>query len=138
MVNWQFVRKIAGAIDGNSNQLINYEIVDEAVDENIYYRLKQTDYDGKFEIFSPIVIKCENDDYPTIKVYPNPTIDVLNIEASNINIIEIEMIDMLGETILKSINNPKIIDMSNFKLGVYTLKIKDDRDKISIFKIVKK
>ena len=47
-ITFQTVLTVKGA--GNSNQVINYSAIDEKpIDGIAYYRLKQTDYDGKFE-----------------------------------------------------------------------------------------
>jgi hypothetical protein len=48
-----------GSIDaqGFSNKEVKYEFLDKIVNTgNVYYRLKQMDFDGRIEIFEPIVI----------------------------------------------------------------------------------
>jgi hypothetical protein len=57
--NWEILAYIDGA--GNSNQLLDYEYTDEFPYQGIsYYRLKQTDYDGKFEYFAPVAVNLLN------------------------------------------------------------------------------
>jgi hypothetical protein len=52
-VDFTFAGRVEGA--GNSDYEINYTLIDKNFDSGInYYRLKQTDFDGK-ETFSPIV-----------------------------------------------------------------------------------
>jgi hypothetical protein len=60
---------------GNSHDFIHYKVVDENPVEGIsYYRLKQTDFDGKFQYFGPIAIesyfKVSNE--ALFNIYPNP------------------------------------------------------------------
>lgn len=60
---------------GNSTHDIKYSLVDPKPGiSNNYYRLKQTDYDGKSETFDPIYIKIENIESgnQVIKIFPNP------------------------------------------------------------------
>jgi hypothetical protein len=41
---------------------------------NNYYRLTQTDYDGTYEVFKPIMVQYEETG-PMMKIYPNPVIN---------------------------------------------------------------
>jgi len=60
--NWVEIAIVNG--DGNSNQETHYSIYDEKPNiGNNYYRLKQTDYDGLFKIFQPIVVFIEENKY---------------------------------------------------------------------------
>ena len=38
-----------------------------------YYRLKQTDYDGKFEYSKIVAVNLENNTHAELLIYPNPT-----------------------------------------------------------------
>ena len=54
---------------------------------NIYYRIKQYDYDGTFTYSSVVMVKL-NSSATTNRwnIYPNPVIDKINIELTDINI----------------------------------------------------
>jgi hypothetical protein len=55
--HYEDIIQLVGA--GNSNNIINYSYTDyNAKDGNFYYKLKQTDYDGKNEVFSPVHVNC--------------------------------------------------------------------------------
>jgi hypothetical protein len=57
--NWEILAYVDGA--GNSNQRLNYEYIDDYPYHGIsYYRLKQTDFDGKFEYFAPVAVNFIN------------------------------------------------------------------------------
>jgi arabinogalactan endo-1,4-beta-galactosidase len=59
------------------------------------------------------------------KMYPNPSTNVITIIALKKSLISVKIFDILGKEI-KSINAEgifKSIDVSNFKIGIYTLKI---------------
>lgn len=54
-INWEIVNTIKGS--GNSTSTIEYSLVDNSYDNVInYYQLKQTDYDGNFELFEKVVV----------------------------------------------------------------------------------
>lgn len=71
--NWEEAGIVQGA--GNSSIIRNYEFIDHFPlsssvrginGEEIYYRLKQVDYDGKYEYFGPIAIKLQPSEGITI------------------------------------------------------------------------
>ena len=53
MESWNTLATVGGA--GNSNEVIHYEITD-IDNEQVYYRLTQTDFDGKSETFNIISV----------------------------------------------------------------------------------
>jgi hypothetical protein len=53
--NWEVIDYLTGA--GNANYMIEYSFTDANPYQGVsYYRLKQTDYDGKFEYFAPVAV----------------------------------------------------------------------------------
>ncbi len=65
-----------------------------------------------------------------INIYPNPANTELNISMHNDEDFQVEIHDLLGETILKAANKP-IIDLSNYKRGVYFITISQGSLKIT-------
>ena len=51
----------------------------------MYYRLKQTDYDGTFTYSDVVEVRFLNDGQYrlTAKPYPNPTVDILNVQLES-------------------------------------------------------
>jgi hypothetical protein len=77
-IEWAEIAQIKGA--GNSNTPLSYAYVDNQAYTGVnYYRLKQTDYNGKSETFSPIAVACTTETGSNITVYPNPTTGQLTI-----------------------------------------------------------
>ncbi len=131
--NWHFWKKVKGS--GNSSQPITYYLTDET-DKTVYYRLKQTDFDGKFEYFPPITAKgCGSE--KDFRLYPNPVSDILYIETEQ-DLVSVSFTDIYGQTILPQTPNLKALNMSDLRSGVYTIKITDSRNETWIFKIIKK
>ncbi len=70
--NYIGLSSIKGA--GNSNTIKSYSYVDNEIEKNTiyYYRLKQTDFDGKFKYYGPISVITGKEPFQIVSVYPNP------------------------------------------------------------------
>ena len=70
------------------------------------------------------------DDYQ-LKIYPNPTSKILNIEISN-KIENITLYDLTGEAVLtineNNINSKYELDLTNFSKGIYLVQIKSNNE----------
>ncbi len=69
-----------------------------------------------------------------VELYPNPTTNVLNIEAEGVQ--EVSVIDINGRTVMSE-KNVNVINMSNLANGVYYVRVITN-DGVSSQKIVKK
>jgi len=126
---WDFVANIDGA--GNSNAIQHYAYADEFVlSGTTYYRLLQTDFDGRKYLYGPISVNCENATPPSIYYFPNPfTSDLLvNVENLNAEKASIVIYNMLGEIIMKTDvhnineqNHRFQLDLSHLATGMYTI-----------------
>lgn len=131
-ISYETIATISGA--GNSSSILDYSFIDNnPINGMSYYRLTQTDYNGQFEIFSPVSISIIQD-YQEIKVGPNPTSDYINI-----NLTEdypegtILLYNAIG-TLVKSINidaNKITIDVANLHSGAYIVSIQQQNETIS-------
>jgi hypothetical protein len=76
-----------------------------------------------------------------IKLFPNPTIDFLNIELSAIpNFLSIKVLDVIGnEIITQEFQKQKVIkvDLSTIPKGIYLFKVVIDHSQNQYFKIIK-
>jgi len=125
------VIQIQGA--GNSNTVLYYSAIDNYPYEGTsYYRLKQTDFDGKF-VFSNLVAvyfkKTLNFD-----IYPNPFSASTNITInviSQINSVEFRLYNVLGEEVINTTINKQTntLETVNLSSGIYFYKVVDN-DKI--------
>lgn len=79
--NWTQVGTVKSK--GNSNTLMHYGYVDEKPSFGIsYYRLKQTDFDGKQEYFEIKSVNLQRD-YAAVEVYPNPASEYIIVAGLN-------------------------------------------------------
>ena len=76
---WEVVGKIEGA--GNNNTGMSYNLLDDNPYRGLsYYRLSQTDYDGRYEIFDPISVEVSEYNTVGLNIIPNPAIDYIQLE----------------------------------------------------------
>lgn len=121
--------RIKGA--GNSNTNLNYAYTDEnPFIGTSYYRLKQTDFDGQFEIFDPVAVTINKNKTFTYAVYPNPASNMLYLSYENaVSGATAEITDILGNIIfsqsLETSDQLKkiIIDLGDYRKGIYFVKV---------------
>jgi len=100
--NFIEIAQIAGA--GSSNKIINYGFKDLNVDlaQTIYYRLKQTDFDGKYTYSETIWVNSKSNDFKILKAYGNDGIIYLNINSNINSNYSLEVTDISGRIIMSS------------------------------------
>jgi hypothetical protein len=128
---WEPVSVIQGA--GNSNIIQKYSCFDLPNNNNeVYYRLTQTDFDGATETFKPIAVSCGNET-TTAQCYPNPFNDNINVYLNNHEESEviIQLYDLTGRLVKNKLINltdlgNNIIEMNTSELseGAYNLLVK--------------
>jgi Secretion system C-terminal sorting domain len=127
-----------GATNTGLDQLYSYQHKNPQQGK-IYYRLKMTDVDGKFE-YSKIIAMKFDCIRSLIFVYPNPVTDILNINITNSqgNETIASLFDHNGKLIYKGkmISGTNTIDMAKFAKGIYLLTLKNNTETQNI-KIIK-
>lgn len=119
-VTYSEVTKVKGA--GNNTTLINYTAIDnEPYTGASYYRLKQTDFDGKFTYSSlkKVDFNTSNNIGLLQTVYPNPNEgEVINIDFTldEDQQVMVEMHDLSGKSIYSL---SLIVDKGNNKHTIY-------------------
>ncbi len=141
---WEKIGMVKAA--GNSKQLKNYHFTDLVNGKGIlYYRLKMTDLDGKFEYSKVVIINPDKDNTKDIEVYPNPFDNQLFIALNSFtdqNIL-VDIKDITGKSVTSQmisftagsgmLNLEKVADL---KPGVYILSMKVNGNDV-VRKIVK-
>ncbi|MDD3685844.1 MAG: T9SS type A sorting domain-containing protein, partial [Bacteroidales bacterium] len=131
---WYYIGMVKGA--GNSSKINNYSFVDKENIANAYYRLRQVDFDGKFEYSPAIFSNCNETKEINLIVYPNPVSDYLNVMVENWKSekIDWEIVNTTGQVVIKGNFKPadsyfvEQINMSELKPGMYVVRFMDDNN----------
>ena len=129
---WEEVSRIPGA--GNSNTQMDYKIYDEKPYDGIsYYRLSQTDYDGKSETFNPISIIY---DKPIkLSINPNPVKEELHLylEETLRGVTNLTIFNTKGQKVYNKsfIGDYKVLHLNvdRYKKGYYLLEVDHNQRK---------
>lgn len=113
---------------GNSNQLTDYEFVDNDIDKSLnYYRLKQTDKDGK-NSYSSVIRIGKSEQIESFDFYPNPATNIVSFNGvKNVKIFGID-----GKLLFSEYTSE--LDISSLAGGVYIIQIEETYSKLFIEK----
>ena len=126
-IDFEAISLVQGA--GNSSAKINYATVDYNLSNDVlYYRLKQTDFDGKTSTSDIRSVRINNNSQLIHAIYPNPSSGVYHISLTKSATITV--LDITGKVLInnRTINADfqEILDLSLLNNGVYTLIISDN------------
>ncbi|WP_207434133.1 T9SS type A sorting domain-containing protein [Sabulibacter ruber] len=119
--------------NGTSNVLQNYSFTDATAPAGtVYYRLKQVDFDGKFEYSKVIAVKADGKTsvQASLEVKPNPTPGKLFLTASNLEGAgSVTLLHTSGKAVSTQevqvvAGQPLELDLSKLSPGVYILQLK--------------
>ena len=117
---------------GTTTEMQSYSLLDISPANGLnYYRLKQVDFDGRFEYSDVITVEIEKQQ-TSINVYPNPSKGLYNIQWSeNISSqTNLEVFDMTGRLVHNEIieNNTSQLNLEHLMNGNYFLKFTNQND----------
>ena len=127
-IDFTVITTLKGA--GNSSESLFYSYIDSNPISGInYYRLKQTDFDGKFEYSDMVSITIEIEE-TSIAVYPNPNNGSFTISINSDEITSYSILDSTGRIVsngtLNSFDNN--INITNMPKGIYFLMTGNSND----------
>lgn len=146
-VNWNAIGWVAG--NNNSTTQINYNYSDYNVEPNTryYYRLKQIDNDGDFEISTVVsAIISGTQTIGSVSVIPNPSNGMVQVRITSTVATEakITLTDVLGRNVSESMYplskglNTSNFDWSLVAEGTYTLTLTSANEVRSVKLIITK
>lgn len=118
------------AANGNSKEAVAYNFTDaEAVNGTVYYRLQQTDIDGKTALSNTVRLSAKENGAFEIVAVPNPVKDKLSIRTYGVrgDNARVLITDLSGK-VVRQINvtaDEANVDMSSVANGIYLLKYTD-------------
>ena len=134
-VNWQELTTIEGKENYSSPS--KYEAIDNKPYSGIsYYRLKQTDLNGRFTYSKIEMIDNQNISNSEVKLFPNPTKSQITIVGNAFELNQIKIYSIFGQDISSSAKIVSLqesaltLDLSNLKSGFYFIKTKTTANKV--------
>lgn len=134
--NWNVLTQIRGI--GESDQHTTYNYTDVNPHPGNYYRLKQTNFDGKSEYLKIIVVNLESNREHAV-LYYRPSDNSLSIHLKGIRVADVNVYTILGTDITKKLvfrelNDELSVDTSILSENIYIIKIKNDVHKVNLKK----
>jgi hypothetical protein len=130
-IDWEGIATVNGS--GTSNQMQNYAAWDNyPLQNDAYYRLKQTDYNGNFSLSTMVMINCleEQEGNQLISVVISENNIIVSYLGSgeiktNLGIYNVQgqLVKSLPEMSLSESNDKVIINIGDISQGVYLLNI---------------
>ncbi len=137
-LRWTDIGFVAGK--GTTNETQNYSFLDLTPLQGgrgvrVYYRLRQTDFNGKEEVSNVVSIELKN--AGTVRVFPNPVSNgelTLFLSENTEEEITVQLFSPMGQLLhsmtLKKGNNS--LNVSKLPTGIYTLQMGHSFEKIVV------
>ena len=131
----------AGTIQGqgNSSNENQYSFLDvHPFMGRSYYRLKQTDFDGKYEHFESRLVNIEFLPKNGLRVYPNPSSNVLFIDENKTVLRNLRVFDALGGDLTKKIkvqevgHGKSMLNLTALAAGCYIVRLGSESTKVCL------
>jgi len=141
-VDFETLVNITGAGAGTFDN--DYTYMDKSLKEGVhYYRIKAIGLQSLH--YSNLLTISIQDDLGGLILYPNPSIDLLNIEVVQTLQVDatIEIYNSIGQLIdklrMNTETNKQIYDLSNLSIGTYFIRLNFDESKTSkVYKFLKR
>jgi hypothetical protein len=139
--NWLTLQTIPAAQD--SSLVKSYMYRDNPSPASVsYYRLKQTDLDGKSNYGNIISVRsCGNDNTDQLTVYPNPSTSgkfELLFTGEKDQVLSITIYNALGQNIYASTGFHSGFDLSDKSNGVYFVQVRMSSKTLALLRVIKK
>ncbi|MCK5856378.1 MAG: lamin tail domain-containing protein [Bacteroidales bacterium] len=131
-VHFDVIGKVNGA--GNSNSLMQYHFVDKEVlsTNTLYYRLKQTDYDGAFTYSKMLSIQRDIKDFQIKNAHINGNSLTLSVNSPRLDILAIEIYSSIGQKVFFKqlyVNEGEssiILKLPKLSSGIYFIRLRNN------------
>ncbi|MFK7810357.1 MAG: FG-GAP-like repeat-containing protein [Saprospiraceae bacterium] len=134
-LEWRKIDIVDGA--GTTSDIQVYKHLDEDPSVGInYYRLKQIDFDEKFEFSNIVSINVKLEDEKQIKIYPNPSSRFISIAGLSADDSTIEITNADGKVLNSYSGVITQIDITHLTPGVYFVKVYEG-EQMSVIRLMK-
>ncbi len=125
--HWEDLDKVNGV--GNTTSFQSYSAIDENPNLGTsYYRLKQTDFDGKFEYSKLQSVKISRLVDAPLLAYPSPASYQITVEGSEDMLKSVKVYNMIGQDVSSTLSiidqqeTQVVLNISNLPVGAYIIK----------------
>lgn len=133
-IDYVTIQQVKGA--GNSSGIKKYESAVIVSEPNSYYRLKQTDFDGKYTYSKAIAVNCDGGSVAAkseLVIFPNPSNgDNIFMKMNGLNVEEkvlVILVDVLGQVVFEKVamtnGNGEVLEVisetEKWAAGIYTV-----------------
>ena len=122
---------------GNTSDEKRYQYQDKKPTEGLsWYRIRQVDVDGSYQ-YSPTIQVLFGTF--SVSLYPNPVRDIISLEFPEQRMLNVQMIDIHGRTVLEtSVTGGKVrLNVQHLPASTYILKLGDSKGWEKSFHVVK-
>jgi hypothetical protein len=123
---------------GNSSCVLKYRARDEQSLKGVnYYRLKQTDYDGKFSYSNVVALK--NDVVGLdISIYPNPASGEFRLHSADDIPIQIKIYDQTGKLVEeRTLEDRELLFGSDYSPGIYFISCSGGGQQTQVLRVIR-
>ena len=124
---------------GTTSEISNYQFLDNSINwlsSKAYYRLKQVDFDGKFDYTSAVAVAKK--ETLEAQLYPNPTKDrsmFKIISKDRAEYFNFKVTDVFGTDVthmvgVQKINGSYRLDVSAIRVGAYYVEASANKDRV--------
>ena len=131
-INYDLIATLNSAGNGIQKQEYSYDDISFQAGKTAYYRLKQTDFDGKVSYSKIVYVSDHSTTDSDYSIFPNPIsssnniIQIKGIAAGEITYKNIFIADLAGRAVRFSIVGANAIALDpSLNSGLYILRIKD-------------
>ena len=137
--NYQTLAFVEGKGNTTENQQYAYDDKDLIGNQLYYYRIKQIDYDGRFEYSKVITAQIERGNVQTSAFYPNPSQGGqtrLDYTTTKTGELQIEVFDLSGKQLIQVVRNVTTgkntldFDFSALGKGLFFIKMNQEADSV--------
>ncbi|MEM8887555.1 MAG: T9SS type A sorting domain-containing protein [Bacteroidota bacterium] len=138
------IGQISGA--GNSSSSLDYQFIDEnPLEGSNYYRLRQVDFNGEFEIFQTIEVSFDSEGVLSFRSQYSPQEDLLSIWIANPGkeVYHTEVLSLSGQLVFSKEGNSALeseslqIPLSHTSAGMYLIRLRSENGNIQYRKFLK-
>ncbi|MDB5256780.1 MAG: large protein [Chitinophagaceae bacterium] len=123
--NWKVIDVQQGSL--SAKQLTNYQLIDDEPVHGVqYYKLTQTDVDGKTKTFPIIVQAYDAAGADEVFVFPNPTEGVVTVKVLSVGQKNLRVLSTTGQVLISGIsfNTPEyFLELSDLPIGYYVIEV---------------